>query len=174
MKALSDFLLRLLTRFPMARWSPVALRLIVGYGFMQHGFAKLSRGPDMFAAILQGMGVPAPRLMAWLTMLTELLGGFAVLLGAFVTIVSVPMTAVLLVAMFKVHLPYGFSSVKLLSVTSTGAKFGPVGYEVILLYIACLAALVIGGAGPFAVDGLIGKRLDARIRTGRIPTTAVR
>src|SRR5215468_9840972 len=61
MKALSDFLLRLLTRFPMARWSPVALRLIVGYGFMQHGFAKLSRGPDMFAAILQGMGVPYGR-----------------------------------------------------------------------------------------------------------------
>jgi len=49
-----------------------------------------------------------------------------------------------------------------------------VGYEVILLYLACLAALVIGGPGPCAVDGLIGKRLDARIRTGRIPTTAVR
>src|SRR5262252_1515116 len=93
MKALSDFLLRLLTRFPMARWSTVALRLIVGYGFMQHGFAKLSRGPDLFAAILQGMGVPAPHLMAWLTILTELVGGFAVLLGAFVTIASLPMAA---------------------------------------------------------------------------------
>jgi len=94
---------------------------------MQHGFAKLSRGPDSFAAILQGMGVPAPHLMAWLTILTELLGGLAVLLGAFVTIVSVPMTAVLLVAMFKVHLQYGFSSIRLLAVTATGAKFGPVG-----------------------------------------------
>src|ERR1700740_1482434 len=104
MKAVSDFVLKLLTRFPMARWSPIPLRLIVGYGFMQHGFAKLSRGPDAFAAILQRMAVPVPHLMAWLTILTELLGGFAVLLGAFVTIVSVPMTAVLLVAMFKVHL----------------------------------------------------------------------
>ena len=165
MKALSDFLLRLLTRFPMARWSPVALRLIVGYGFMQHGFAKLSRGPDMFAAILQGMGVPAPHLMAWLTILTELVGGFAVLLGAFVTIASVPMAAVLLVAMFKVHLPYGFSSIKLLAVTPAGAKFGPVGYEVNLLYIACLAALVIGGPGPFAIDGLVRKRFEARTST---------
>jgi putative oxidoreductase len=79
-------------------------------------------------------------------------------LGAFVTIVSVPMAAVLLVAIFKVHLPYGFSSIKLIAVTAAGAKFGPVGYELNLLYIACLAALVIGGAGPFAVDGLIGKR----------------
>ena len=129
MKMLSDFVLKLLTRSPMARWSPIPVRLIVGYGFMQHGYAKLSRGPGMFAAILQGMGVPAPHFLAWLTVLTELLGGLAVLLGAFVTIASVPMTAVLLVAMFKVHLPYGFSSIKLLAVAATGAKFGPVGYE---------------------------------------------
>jgi putative oxidoreductase len=146
----------------MARWSAIPLRLIVGCGFMQHGFAKLSRGPDAFAAILQAMGVPYPHLMAWLTILTELLGGLAVLLGAFVTIVSVPMMGVLLVAMFRVHLPYGFSSIKLLAVTETGAKFGPVGYEVILLYVACLVALVIGGSGPYAIDGLIGKRLDGR------------
>ena len=162
MKALIDFVLRLLTRIPVARWTPIPLRLIVGYGFMQHGFAKLSKGPDTFAAILQGMGVPAAHLMAWLTILTELFGGLAVLLGAFVTIVSVPMMAVLLVAMFKVHLQYGFSSIKLLAVTPAGAKFGPVGYEVILLYIACLAALVIGGSGPFAIDGLVRKRFEAR------------
>jgi putative oxidoreductase len=126
---------------------------------MEHGVVKLSRRPDAFAAVLQGMGVPDPHLMAWLTILIELLGGLAVLLGAFVTIVSVPMTAVLLVALFKVHLPYGFSSIKLIAVTPAGAKFGPVGYEVILLYIACLVALVIGGSGPFAIDGFIAKRL---------------
>jgi putative oxidoreductase len=174
MKMLSDFVLKLLTRSPMARWSPIPVRLIVGYGFMQHGYAKLSRGPDMFAAILQGMGVPAPHFMAWLTVLTELLGGLAVLLGAFVTIASVPMTAVLLVAMFKVHLPYGFSSIKLLAVTATGAKFGPVGYEIILLYIACLAALAIGGSGPFAIDGLVRKRFEARASISKIPASAVR
>jgi putative oxidoreductase len=174
MKVLSDFVLRLLTRPLMTRWSPVPLRLIVGYGFIQHGFAKLSRGPGMFAAILQGMGVPTPHVMAWLTILTELLGGLAVLLGAFVRIVSVPMTAVLLVAMFKVHLQYGFSSIKLLAVTATGAKFGPVGYEVILLYVACLAALVIGGSGPFAIDGLVRRRFEARTSTSRHPRWAGR
>ncbi len=120
------------------------------------------------------MGVPASHLMAWLTILTELLGGFAVLLGAFVTIVSVQMTAVLLVAMFKVHLPYGFSSIKLLDVTATGAKFGPVGYAVILLYIACLAALVSGGSGPFAIDGFLRRRFEVRTSTSRVPATAVR
>jgi len=104
------------------------------------------------------MGVPNPHLMAWCTILVELLGGFSVLLGAFVAIVSVPMTAVLLVAAIQVHLPYGFASIKLIGVTETGAKFGPPGYEVNLLYLACLAALVMGGSGPFSLDGLIGRR----------------
>ena len=166
MKVLSNFVPKILTRFPLARWSPIPLRLIVGYGFMQHGLAKLSRGPDAFVAIIQAMGVPYPHFMAWLTILTELLGGLAVLLGAFVTIVSVPMMAVLLVATFKVHLPYGFSSIKLIAVTATGAKFGPPGYEVNVLYIACLASLVIGGSGPFALDGLLRKRVDTKARRG--------
>ena len=30
------------SRFPIARWAPLPLRLIVGFGFMEHGFAKLS------------------------------------------------------------------------------------------------------------------------------------
>src|SRR6266446_3079406 len=98
-----------------------------------------------------------PRLMAWLTILTELIGGLAVLLGAFVALVSLPMAAVLVVAMLTVHLPYGFSSIKLMSVTSGRAQFGPPGYELDLLYLACLAALVFGGSGPMAIDGLLRK-----------------
>jgi putative oxidoreductase len=62
------------------------------------------------------------------------------------------MVAALLVAMFTVHLPYGFSAIKLIGVTAAGAQFGPPGFEVDLLYVACLAALVMGGSGPFAVD----------------------
>jgi putative oxidoreductase len=147
-----------LSRLPIAHWAPLPLRLIVGCGFMEHGFAKLARGPDAFATILHGIGVPAPHLMAWSTILIELLGGLAVLLGAFVALVSIPMAAVLLVAVFTVHLPYGFSSIKLLAVTAAGAQFGPPGYETDLLYLACLATLVIGGSGPLAIDGLIGKQ----------------
>jgi putative oxidoreductase len=154
---LSD-LRRSLARPSLAVWAPVPLRLIVGYGFMEHGFAKLARGPEAFAAILHTIGVPAPHLMAWLTILTELIGGFAVLLGAFVPLVSLPMAAVLFVAMLSVHLPYGFSTIKLLSVTSGRAQFGPPGYELDLLYLACLAALVIGGSGPLAVDGYLRRK----------------
>jgi putative oxidoreductase len=125
---------------------------------MEHGLAKMSRGPEAFAAILHMIGVPAPHLMAWLTILIELVGGFSVLLGAFVPLVSLPMAAVLFVAMLTVHLPYGFSSIKLLSATSGRAQFGPPGYELDLLYLACLAALVLGGSGPMAIDHYLRKK----------------
>lgn len=142
----------------VTRWAAIPLRLIVGYGFMEHGCAKLIKGPEVFAAILHAIGVPAPHFMAWLTILTELIGGLAVLLGAFVPIVSLPMAGLLFVAILSVHLPYGFSSIKLLSVTSGRAQFGPPGYEVDLLYVACLAALVLGGSGPLAIDHYLRKK----------------
>jgi putative oxidoreductase len=125
---------------------------------MQHGFAKFSKGPEAFAAILHAIGVPAPHLMAWLTILVEVFGGLAVLLGALVPLASLPMAAVLLVAIFTVHLPYGFSSIKLISVTSGHAQLGPPGYETNLLYLACLAALVLGGSGPMAIDGYLRRK----------------
>jgi putative oxidoreductase len=152
-----------------ARWAPIPLRLIVGYGFMEHGFAKLARGPEAFATILHDIGVPAHHFMAWITVLVEVLGGLAVILGAFVTLASIPMAVILLVAIFTVHLPYGFSSITLLAVTAAGAQFGQPGYETDLLYLACLAALVLGGSGPLAIDGLIRKRFGYALpESGRL------
>jgi putative oxidoreductase len=117
------------SRFPVARWAPLPLRLIVGYGFLQHGFAKIAKGPESFAAILHAIGVPGAHFMAWSTIAIEVFGGLAVLLGAFVTLASLPMAIVLLLAGFSVHLRYGFSSIKLMAVTAAGAQFGPPGYE---------------------------------------------
>src|SRR5258708_21533712 len=125
---------------------------------MVHGYAKILNGPERFVDIMQAIGVPAPELMAWATIVIELAGGLAILAGAFVPLVSVPMAAILLVATLTVHLPYGFSSITLPAVTAAGAQFGQPGYETDLLYLACLAALVLGGSGPFAVEGLRRKR----------------
>jgi putative oxidoreductase len=158
--------------FAINRWPILPLRLIVGFGFLEHGLAKLTKGPDAFANILQAMGVPGAHFMAWSTILVEILGGLAVILGLFVTLASLPMAAVLLVAVFTVHLPYGFSSIKLEAVTAAGAHFGPPGYEVDLLYLACLAALVLGGPGPLSIGGLIIKRRKARSSESRPNLTA--
>jgi len=155
-----DLPIDLISRAPIARWAPIPLRLIVGYGFMEHGVAKLTRGLEAFPDILQALGVPAPHVMGWLTIVVEIVGGLAVLLGALVPLASIPMAAVLLVAMFTVHLPYGFSSIKLQAVTAAGVQFGPPGFETNLLYLACLAALVLGGSGPLAIEGLLAKRRE--------------
>ena len=172
-ESLQDIAFDLPSRFAISRWAPIPLRLIVGFGFIQHGFAKLSKGPDTFAAILHALAVPAPHFMAWVTILTEFLGGLAILLGAFVSLVSLPIAALLLVAIFSVHLPYGFSSIKLITVAATGAQFGPPGYECDLLYLACLAALVLGGSGPLAMDGLLRKHkrtsMQEAERSGLMP-----
>jgi putative oxidoreductase len=146
--------------FPSLReaWYAIPLRLIVGYGFMEHGYAKLARGPDDFASILHALGMPAATFLSWATILIELLGGLAVILGAYIPLASIPMMIVLLVAIFTVHLPNGFSSIKLQSVTAAGARFGQPGYETDLLYLACLIALVLGGSGPFALDRMLRGR----------------
>lgn len=146
----------------IARWAPFVLRLIVGFGFLMHGYAKLSKGPAAFGGILEALAVPAPQVMAWLTIAVELVGGGAMVLGAFVRLLTAPMAVVMLVAMFTVHLRYGFSSIKLLAVTSAGAQFGPPGYEVNLLYLACLTALLLAGPGPLALDSLLSRQTTGR------------
>jgi putative oxidoreductase len=65
-------------------WALLLLRLVVGYGFLAHGLAKLSRGPVAFAGTLDNLGVPLPMLSAWLTIWVEILGGTTILPGLFV------------------------------------------------------------------------------------------
>jgi putative oxidoreductase len=141
------------------RWATIPLRAIVGFGFMQHGYAKLARGGDSFGQILQALGVPLPHLLGWATIAVEILGGAAILLGALVALASIPMAIVLVVAICTVHLPNGFSSIKLLAVTASGAHFGQPGYETDLLYLACLLGLVLAGPGPLSVDRMILRRM---------------
>ncbi|HEY4194317.1 MAG TPA: DoxX family protein [Mucilaginibacter sp.] len=138
--------------------APLALRFIIGYGSMAHGWAKLSRGVGGFEKLLALLNVPFPHLLAWIVPLTELICGFAILIGFFISISAIPMIFVMLTAMFTVHLRYGFSAVKTIGLSATGPLFGPPGYEVDLLYIACLVSLIIMGAGSLSVDSLIKNR----------------
>ena len=137
----------------LAAYAPLPLRLAVGFGFVAHGWAKLSRGPETFAVVLHTLGIPAPALLAWLTTGVELAGGLALLAGAYVRLVTPPLAVVLLTALVTVHLPYGFFSVKLVEVTEAGTRFGTVGYEIIVLYLGALLAIAMSGAGRWSVDG---------------------
>src|SRR5215468_10365697 len=143
---------------PWRQWAPLPLRLVIGYGFLAHGWAKLTRGPGEFAKLLEQIHAPLPEATAWVSTFIEILGGLAILAGAFVAVVSIPLIVMMLVAMFTVHLRYGFSAINTIGLTAAGPQFGPPGYEVNLLYIAGLVALILGGAGLFSIDSLLARR----------------
>ena len=141
----------------MKDWAPISLRLILGFSFGYHGCPKIfsSEEREGFVGMLQMIGVPLPEVMAWAVGLLEFLGGIGLILGLFVQIVGVLLTLDMLVAMFTVHLPQGFNFMQITGMTDAGPTFGMPGYEVHLLYLAGLAALILGGAGACSLDRVL-------------------
>ena len=133
-------------------WVLLPLRLVIGFGFAAHGYAKLSRGPESFGAVLQTIGIPQPHLVAWVTALIEFIGGIGLMAGAFVVPLTLPLAVIMITAMLTVHLQYGFSSIRLKAITSAGAEFGPIGYEMNLLYITGLLTLALSGPTKLSLD----------------------
>jgi putative oxidoreductase len=140
------------------QWALLPLRLVVGYGFFAHGMAKWNRGPEKFAKLLTVIGVPAPGITARGVVGVELLGGLAIMLGVLVLLASIPLIASMVVAMFTIHVHYGFSAVNTTGLTATGPVLGPPGYEINLLYIGALLALALTGPGALSVDGWLRSR----------------
>ena len=138
--------------------APLFLRLIIGIGFIMHGYAKISRGTGGFEKLMVQTGVPFAHVNAVLVPYIELLGGLAILAGWYVSIVAIPLIITMLVAMFTVQVHYGFSSVNTIGLTPAGPKFGPPGYEINLLYIAGLISLMFTGSGIFSIDGWMKKK----------------
>lgn len=66
-------------------WYAIPLRMIIGFGFFAHGYAKLLRGPDHFAGILAAIGMPLPELQrSSLPDRASVLSGAAYLAGVLV------------------------------------------------------------------------------------------
>ena len=139
-------------------WSPLFLRLAVGTGFIVHGWAKISRGPAGFEKLLNTIHVPFAHITSYILPGIELLGGLAIFSGIYVSMVALPLIATMLVAMFTIQIRFGYSSVKTIGLTPNGPVFGPPGYEINLLYIAALIALMIQGAGILSIDAFRAKK----------------
>jgi putative oxidoreductase len=146
-----------------APYGPLVLRVILGFGFLYHGWPKLfsAAGHDQFAGMLSGIGIPAPGLMAWVVGLLEVVGGIALIAGAFVALFSALFVIEMLVAMFTVHLSSGFNFINITGMTDAGPQFGMPGYEVNLLYIGGLIAIALVGAGAWSVDEMRAGRSHA-------------
>jgi putative oxidoreductase len=120
------------------------LRLVLGLVFVAHGAQKLfGFGLAGTAGFLGSLGVPLPTVAAAGLITVELLGGVALILGAWTRTVAALLAADMLVAILTVHLRGGF--------------FVPDGVEFVLtLFGACLTLAGLG-AGPCSVDGARGR-----------------
>lgn len=155
-------------------WALVPLRVMLGLGFALHGIAKLDRGPERFVEVLRALAIPLPAVTGWGTILLELAGGLALTLGVAVIPVSIPLAVVMLTALLKVHLPLGFSGVRLLAVTARGPQFGPVGYEMNLLYLVGLLSLALGGETPASLDRWVTARRRRAQPSQEVETSTTR
>ena len=121
------------------------LRAITGVIFAAHGAQKLLvYGFDGVAGGFAQMGVPFASVVGPLVGFVELFGGLALVAGLLTRLAGVGLTAVMLGAMFLVHLPNGF--------------FMPNGYEFVLMLAASATTLVITGAGRYSLDALLARR----------------
>ena len=113
-------------------------RLAVAYGFYEPAMMKWS---DMTATAnwFGSMGIPFPTLNAYMAASTEITGVILLTLGLFTRLISLPMIVIMLVAIFTVHLPNGFSA-------------GANGFEIPLYYMLFLLIFISFGAGKISLD----------------------
>ena len=141
-----------------APWGIALLRVVTGAIFLMHGQQKLFEfGIGGVTGMMTGLGVPAPGLMALVVTFVELLGGIALILGAFTRIAAVLVAIDVLVAFFLVHLPNGFFA------TNGGVELvllGEVEHQEHTLCVAFVSVHVVhahhhrrGGAERFVAAG---------------------
>ena len=120
------------------------LRIGVGGVFAAHGLQKLVVfGIPGLAGFMSQLGIPFPTLSALAVTATELLGGLALVAGAFTRIAALPLAFAMLVAGLTAHLKGGF--------------FLPSGVEYVLVLFLASVALALTGPGAWAVDNLFRK-----------------
>lgn len=132
------------------------LRAILGVVFFAHGAQKvlgwfggygLTGTVGFFESAL---GIPAP--LAYIAAFTEFFGGLAMLIGLLTRIWAIGFIVNMLVAMFVVHLPYGFF-------LNTGTNGGSGVEFVLTLCVLSIVALLLG-PGRYSLDYLIFARTE--------------
>lgn len=122
-----------------APYAVLLLRLTLGVLFLAHAALKLFVfTPAGTAGFFGSLGLPG--WLAYVTIVWEIAGGLALILGIVPRLVALALVPVLLGAIVTVHGPAGFFF--------TNPKGG---WEFLALWIAGLVALALTGDGPFAL-----------------------
>jgi putative oxidoreductase len=157
----------------MSFFGPAIIRVALGAVFVAHGAQKLfglggGGGLAGTAGFFSQLGLIPAYPLAMLVGLVEFGGGLLLIAGAFTVVASAVLMVTMLVAVWKVHLPYGFF---LNWTNTTGLGHG---YEFNLVLIAGLASLALTGPGALSVDRYRHREMEteaagrARLRAGQI------
>jgi putative oxidoreductase len=122
-------------------------RIGLGVVFVSHGWQKLDEtGLAGTQANFAKMGAPAPELTAYYSTFVELVGGAALLIGAFTAVAGVLLVLDMLGAFLVVHVDKG------VFVTEGG-------YELVVALGVGALLVAVFGAGPYSVDGMLGRKV---------------
>jgi putative oxidoreductase len=157
----------------MSSFGPTVIRVALGAVFAAHGAQKLfglggGGGLSGTAAFFSQLGLTPAYPLAILVGLVEFVGGLLLLAGAFTLITSGLLLLHMLVAVWKVHLSYGFF------LNWTNAPGVGHGYEYNLVLVAGLASLMLTGPGVLSIDRYRDREAEteaagrARLRAGQV------
>ena len=133
--------------------APLMLRIPLGLIFMAHGSQKLlglfgGKGlTTTFAGFERDLGIPA--IFTLLAIIAEFGGGFGVLTGFLTRLSAAGISAVMLVAIYKIHWAHGF----FLNMSCIPGRGHGIEYNIALLGIALY--LMIAGGGRWCLDRLV-------------------
>lgn len=124
---------KILQSFTKFDFVPIlAVRLFLAPIFLSAGFSKLyafDSTVSWFGNEDWGLGLPLPWLMAILATATEILGGFALLIGVSVRLICVPLIVTMLIAIVLVHWENGWFAIAPSNADTSMAKvLVPVGF----------------------------------------------
>ncbi|MCK0196226.1 DoxX family protein [Ancylobacter sp. 6x-1] len=122
-----------------APYAALLLRVALGILFLAHAGLKIFVfTPAGTAGFFSSLGLPG--WLAYVTILWEVLGGIALILGIYARFAAIAVIPILLGAIATVHGPAGFFF------TNPNG-----GWEFLALWIAGLIALALIGDGPLAL-----------------------
>jgi putative oxidoreductase len=123
----------------------LVLRLVLAAIFIVHGYQKVfGYGISGVIGAFTKMGVPLPGIVAPLVAVVELVGGIALLFGAFTRVAAFLLACDMLGAIIFVHAKNGFSA--------------PKGVEAVLGNLGMAVAVALLGAGAYSIDAMLSRR----------------
>jgi putative oxidoreductase len=133
-------------------WAMTIVRIVLGVVFFAHGAQKALGwfgGTGLRSTVRifhDNLHIPVP--MAVLSIAAEFLGGLGLIVGLLSRVAALGIALVMVVALVAVHGRFGFF------MNWYGEKEGH-GIEYHLLVLALALAVIIKGAGPLSLDGIL-------------------